>query len=302
VAVAVNPVDWKQIEYNFYVPSFPYTNGCDLAVTVEELGEGVTNVKKGDRVYAYPGVGRDAKHSAYQEYTVIDAELVGRFPYNVSFEEAASIGLGTITSGVGLFRDMQIPFGGPPPADSILIWGASSSVGSYAVQLARLSGFKNILATCSPKNFDYVKSLGATHCFDYKATDVAQQIKTASQNKLSYVFDATGSVSAIIPALGENGGTIVTALSNSIPKELPANVKATGTFAGVIHNNVEGRELGKRLYQSVEAWLISKSFKPNNITHVPNGLAGISEAHQQMKSGQVSASKLVCKISETPGL
>jgi len=302
VACAVNPVDWKQIEYNFWIPTLPYINGCDIAGTIEEVGEGVTNVKKGDRVFAYTGVNRPLKNGGYQEYTVVPGDLIGKIPHHVSFEEAASLGLGTITSGVALFHDLQIPFGGPPPTDTILIWGAASSVGAYGVQLARLAGFTNILAVCSPKNFDYVKSLGATHFFDYHASDIVQQIKTASHNKLSLAYDTVGATATIIAALGEHGGNVATALGNSIPKELPPNVKAKAVFAGVIHNNPEGAIIGKRLYQYVEAWLISKSYQPNNITHVPNGFGGIPEAHQQMKSGQVSASKLVCKVSETPGL
>src|SRR5205823_4291138 len=88
----------------------------------------------------------------------------------------------------------------------------------------------------SAKNFDYVKSLGATHTFDYKASDVAEQIKNATNNELSLAYDCIGAVREIIPAAGKKGCHIVSVLGNSIPKELPTNIKANGTFAGFIFN------------------------------------------------------------------
>jgi NADPH:quinone reductase-like Zn-dependent oxidoreductase len=118
---------------------------------------------------------------------------------------------------MGLFKDLNIPapFNGPvtPPADSILIWGGSSSVGAYAVQFARIVGFKNIVSTSSPHNFDYVKSLGATHVFDYKAEDVVEHIKQVTGNKLSLSFDATGGQATAVKAMGPKGGSMVTAVA-----------------------------------------------------------------------------------------
>jgi len=303
VCGAINPVDWKQVQYNFWIPSYPFVVGCDIAGTVEAVGEGVTNLKKGDRVWAYLRLATDIKYGAYQEYCISFADRVGKIPPNMSFEDAATLGLGTFTPGIALYYDVKIPIEGPPPTDTLLIWAASSSVGSFGVQLAKYTGFKHILATCSPKNFDYVKSLGATHVFDVHAPDVIQQIKDATHNKLSLVYDAFGATPNIIPALGENGGTIVTVLGNSVPKELPSNVKATGTYAGNIFNDkTDGPEVGVKLIQHVDKLLSEGKYRPNNVQLIPNGFLGIEEAHKLMKSGQVSAAKLVYRVNETPGL
>jgi len=297
---AINPVDWKQVEYNFWIPSYPFVLGVDTAGTVEEVGEGVTNVKKGDRVYTYLMVGKDARLGGYQEYSITDGDLLGRLPANVSFAEGCTLGLGSVTAAVGLFHNLKIPFGGPASVDTILIWGGASSVGAYAVQFAKLSGFKNIIATASAKNFDYVKSLGATHVFDYKDPKCIEDIKVASQNNLSLAFDAVGATKDCIAALGQNGGNVATSLGNSVPKELPSNVKAEGCFAGYIYNDPEGHKLGQLMYHSIDAWLRCGHYKPNKVTAIPNGLAGIVDGHHKMKSGDVSATKLVYTIGETP--
>ena len=154
----------------------------------------------------------------------------------MTFSDAATLPLGTVTAAVGLFKGLQIPtpFSGPVtlPADTILIWGGATSVGAYAVQLARLSGFKNILATASSANFDYVKSLGATQVFDYKAADVIEQIKAATGDNLRLVFDAFGSHDTSVKALGKEGGVVASTLAQG--ETTTDNKTVRRVYGGVI--------------------------------------------------------------------
>jgi NADPH:quinone reductase-like Zn-dependent oxidoreductase len=306
VAVALNPVEWKQIAYNFWIPSYPYVLGVDHAGIVEEVGEEVTNFKKGDRIFAYSFPGADKKFGAFQEYSILLASLCGKIPDNISFSEAATLPLGSITSLCGIFYDLKIPtpFLGPQtnnlPSDTILIWGGSSSVGAYALQLARLTGFKNILTTASPHNFDYVKSLGATHAFDYKDPDVVKKIREASGGKLKLIYDATGAGNVLLETLGSEGGSIALTVPQSTPKNPPSNVKIYNTFAGVIFQNKEGEKLAQEFYQAVVGWLASGKYKPNIVQKLPKGLAGVQEGLDLLKAGKVSGKKLVVLLEETP--
>ena len=94
---------------------------------------------------------------------------------------------------------------------SALIWGGSSSVGLYAVQIARQHNSK-VTIVCSPKHHEHVKSLGADHVFSYKSDDVVDQIRDATP-RLQYIFDTIGDRSSSATAshaFGEAGGTLCT--------------------------------------------------------------------------------------------
>lgn len=105
----------------------------------------------------------------------------------------------------------------------------TASVGSYAIQLARLYGF-NIVTTCSPRNFDAVKALGATHVLDYNDKSVVDQIKQAAPD-LSYVFDTIGnkeSSGLASKAVHASGGTLCTVRPGKANTEdVASHVKVT---------------------------------------------------------------------------
>lgn len=95
--------------------------------------------------------------------------------------------------------------------NSVLIWGGSSSVGLYALQIGRIHGF-NVITTCSPRNFELVKSQGADHVFDYSDPDVISKIQQIEPN-LQYVFDTIGnenSSALASRAISQKGGGLCT--------------------------------------------------------------------------------------------
>jgi len=124
--------------------------------------------------------------AGFQNYTVVPQITVSPIPDSMSFEQAAVIPLGLSTAAAGLYQKdfLKLPY--PKPSSqtstgtSILVWGGSGSVGGNAVQLAAASGVQ-VVATCSKRNFDYVKSLGATHVVDYNDSSVVDEIVKALQ-------------------------------------------------------------------------------------------------------------------------
>ncbi len=187
--------------------------GIELAGIVEEIGEEVNRFQKGDEVFASCGI----KFGAYAEYKCLPTKVndeksgvVAPKPVNLSFVEAAAIPVGGLTAlnilrkgGIESFSiNQQNP-------KKILIYGASGSVGTYAVQIAKYYGAE-VTAVCSTSNLDMVKSIGADRVLDYTTDNYI-----GSGEKYDIIFDAVGkmmagiSKSAFKKAIAP-GGTILT--------------------------------------------------------------------------------------------
>lgn len=191
-AVAVNPVDWMLPIFGaFGWLKWPFVLGYDSAGEVVEIGSSVTRFKTGDRVLGL-AVGQDEKinsstQSSFQLYTVLLEDLTCSIPDNLSYEAASVLPLGLATAACGLFQkdqlNLQLPTMAPEPTGkTLLIWGGSTSVGTNAIQLAVAAGYE-VFATCSPRNFELCKSLGAAQCFDYSSPSVRADIIRAYKGK-----------------------------------------------------------------------------------------------------------------------
>lgn len=139
VAVALNPTDWKHVEY----VKVPATVGCDFAGVIEEVGTGVTKpFKKGDRVYSMVHGSNSLRPDggAFGEYVITKGDLVMKIPDRLSFEEAATLGVGIVTVGQGMYQEMPLPWPTEPLKEKkkILIYGGSSTMGAMGIQFAKL--------------------------------------------------------------------------------------------------------------------------------------------------------------------
>lgn len=139
-AVALNPTDWKHIDY---MPSPGATVGCDFAGIVEDLASDVhTDLKKGDRVagVVHGSNATNLESGCFAEYAVVKAHACFKIPSNLSDEEAAILGVALGTVGQALYQNLHLPLPGTPePAGwYVLVHGGSSATGSIAIQFAKL--------------------------------------------------------------------------------------------------------------------------------------------------------------------
>lgn len=154
--------------------------GFELSGIIEEIGSDVTKFNIGDEVFASCGFG----FGGYAEYRCLPEDSsISLKPQNISFEEAAAVPIGA-TTALRFLRKARISNG-----QKILIYGASGSVGTYALQYAKTFDTK-VTAVCSTKNIDLVKSLGADSVIDYTKEDFHKKI-----DKYDIIFDAVGKIS-----------------------------------------------------------------------------------------------------------
>ncbi|TDD87325.1 NADP-dependent oxidoreductase [Actinomadura rubrisoli] len=188
-AVGVNPSDWK-LRKGLMGGELPQTTGREVAGVVDEVGEGVTDVAIGDRVFGFsPGsTGAGAAELALlSDYAPI--------PPSIGFTEAAGlpVALETATRSLNAL--------GVKAGSALLVNGASGGVGSAAVQLAVARGAR-VIGTASPANHDYLRSLGAEPVA-YGA-GLVERVRAVAPDGVDVALDVAGS--GVLPELIELAG------------------------------------------------------------------------------------------------
>lgn len=313
VSVGLNPTDWKHVA--FLSPPGVLV-GCDYAGVVEAVGKDVKKpFKKGDRVcgFVHGGNAVQPEDGAFAEYIVAKGDVQMKIPDNLSFQEAATLGVGIVTVGQGLYQSLELALPTEPIKDNtpILIYGGSTATGTLAIQFAKLSGYK-VLTTCSPHNFDLVTSLGADAVFDYKDPESAAEIRKATGNNLKLVFDCIAlesSAKFCEAAISTEGGEYSSLLSVKVDRE-NVNSRVTLGYTAVgeafkfgdipFPAKPEDKAYAEKFVSIAESLLAQGKVKVHPPKVGKDGLKGVLEGLQLLKEDKVSGEKLVYNVSETP--
>ncbi|KAF2448272.1 GroES-like protein [Karstenula rhodostoma CBS 690.94] len=326
VAVALNPTDWKHVELG--ITTRP-TVGCDYAGVVQEVGPEVVRFKKGDRVLGIVHGSNQVRpdNAAFQEFVYAKEGLTAHVPDQMSFE-AATLGVGIITVGQGMYQEMPIPWPDRPLKEKvpILIYGGSSATGALGIQFAKLSGYE-VITTAGKSNFDYVKSLGADAVFDSRSPTVGEDIRAYTNDKLYYAWDT----------IGEHGSpeTSAKALASNAPegqklyygtillKDIAHFIERDGKFEARPDDVVLSMSLGYTAggeafkygdlefpvrpedYAFAKKWtpfasdLIAQGkIKPHRAEVREGGFKSIASGLEDVKNGKISGVKVVYRVAE----
>ena len=296
-----------------------YTVGCDFSGTVVE--DDTKTFAKGARVAGFShGVNSNNPDSgSHGEYCITRADLIFRVPDNVGLEEAATWGVGCITTGQGLYQTMDLPLPTQPTKEKtpLLIYGGSTATGIFAIQFAKLSGL-TVITTCSPRNFDFVKSLGADAVFDYKDPEAcAKNIREYTNNSLLYAYDTIGSESAVQICANSltsaSGGKFVTISPKADEKYFHRDDVALKTWTlgysvmgeafewpfksgNVMPAKPQDFEFGKKFIGICEQLIAERKIK-GYPTLKEGGLSAVLEGLEDLKENRVSGQKLVYKVA-----
>lgn len=224
------------------------------------------------------------------------------------------MGVGITTVGQGLYQSLQLPQPSSPSSTPIplLIYGGSTATGSLAIQFAKLSGLK-VLVTCSPRNFAYVKSLGADEAFDYSDAECSAKIKAATADGLKHVFDciSEGESTAIsVKAMSSSAGGIYSTLLPIDPAKV-SSINDKVQMKSTLGYTVVGEEFmfgptkfeakpddyafGKKFWALARDLLAEGKVKVHavSVNEGGEGLEGVLKGMQSMREGKVSGKKLV---------
>ncbi len=180
--------------------SFPAIPGVELSGTIEEVGPDVTSFIKGQAIYS--NTLSNLGNGSSVEYILLPVNTIAPMPYNLNFDEAASVAHGARTAWSGLFE-----FGDLQPGQRILIQGGAGGVGMYVTQLAHRKG-AYVISTVSTDNVAFVRDLGADQVIDYTQTKFEEVVKDVDM-----VYDTVGGeVMERSWQTLKHGGTLISAV------------------------------------------------------------------------------------------
>lgn len=267
VGASVNPVDWKirQGGLKQVLPhAMPLTLGWDVSGVVSAAGNLVRRFSIGDSVYSRPDI---ARNGTYAEYVAVRAAEIASKPTTVSHIEAASLPLAGITAWQALVDVCKLKTG-----QRVLIHAAAGGVGSLAVQIARTRG-AYVIGTASAANKNFVLSLGANECLDYRT----QTLESAIVDPVDAVLDTVGGAAqeASFPLLKSDG--VLVSIISPPPKELADKYGVRGEFLVIGPNAEVLEQLAKVVDEGKVRPIIGAEF----------ALQDIAKAHALSEAGHM---------------
>ena len=252
--------------------------GVEFSGVVEEVGNKVTKFKKGDKVFA----ATLNQFGAYAEYICMpETATISLMPQNSSYAEAATLPIGALTAN-HFIKAAELT-----PHKKILIYGASGSVGTYALQLAKLTGAE-ITAVSSLKNQQLVTELGANKFIDYTAPDFESQLAT-----YDVVFVAVDKLPfTIANRVLKSGGIYINITAPFKSKEMKQAAKKESKTI------ITGKDPAMRASDLDEIKTLVESFKLKSIIDKTYPLTSITAAHHYTDQGHKKGNVAIMVVDE----
>ncbi|KAI3335277.1 GroES-like protein [Ustulina deusta] len=278
-AVALNPIDWKNLRFGAMVSAWPAVLGIEGAGVVESVGHGVTSFNPGDEVACF--VNGNQLNGAFQEVFITQEASVVKKPAVLSFEEAAALPIGYLTGAAAVAVGLNVTLPGlsnssaiTKPLKSILVLGGSSAVGSAAIQLLRLAlPSATIITTSSAAHHNHLKSLGATTCLERSAQQDTAALKAASPGGagVDAILDAVGACAetpAVYEAVKSDGPMLYSLVVTRPGIVLPAGLQSSmvGGYDMIKHHPNAMKYLAKLVEEGkyklpVKVQVVGKGFQ-----------------------------------------
>ncbi|KAF3006884.1 hypothetical protein E8E13_011048 [Curvularia kusanoi] len=317
-ATAINPVDHKMRDHNAFIKEYPAVLGSDAAGVVVGIGTDVEGLQIGDRVF-FQGIIGNYDSSTFQQYCKMPSELVSKTPDSITDEEASGIMLATMAVVTAFYA--KEGHGMTPPWEeggrhvgkgkAIVIIGGASSVGQYAIQMARLSGYEQIITNASSNNHDFLKSLGAHVILDRSASTPTAFFDALEGSPLDFAFDSISAPATqrlgveVLQKAGASGSHLIT-VHTVVPDVPSPEAKALG-YSQEPHIEIKQilgigsspalRHLSEPLARTLsgpDGLIDQRLFIPNRPHVVPGGLSSVEVALDLSKKG-VSGRKVVIR-------
>jgi NADPH2:quinone reductase len=270
-AVGVNPVD-TYIRSGMYArkPPLPYTPGTDAAGIVESVGEGVTRVAVGDRVYT-----AGTLSGSYAEQTLCTESQVHPLPESVTEAQGAALGVPYGTAYRALFQRAHAA-----PGESVLVHGASGGVGIAAVQLAQARGMKIIATGGTEKGRKLVAEQGAHHVLDHRTPGYLDQVMELTRGQgVDIILEMLANVNLgkDLKVLAMKGRVVVIGSRGTVEVDPRDTMSRDAAILGMALFNTSERELAS-IHAALVTGLANGTLRPIIGQEIP--LAEAPRAHQ----------------------
>jgi len=218
-ASGVNPADVGRRAGNYRGLEFPLIiPNSDGAGIIDQVGDGVTRLKAGERVWLFNGQRNGRALGTAAEYIALDEKLVTPLPDRLSFAQGATLGIPAMTAWCGLFAD------GPIAGKSVLITGGAGAVGHYAVQLAKWGGARVIATVSSEAKAEQARLAGADLVVNYRSEDVVAKARTFTDGRgVDHLVDVDfgGNIATTLKLMAVNSTIAVYATNGNRTPVLP---------------------------------------------------------------------------------
>lgn len=270
-AIGVNPVDTYLRSGNYPVkPQLPYTPGSDAAGVVHQVGETVTKVKAGERVYV-----AGTLSGAYAEYALCEQAQIHPLPQNLTDGQGAAVGVPYATAYRALFMRAKAM-----PGETLLIHGASGGVGIAATQLARAAGLTVIGTGGTEEGRQLVTHQGAQHVLDHHAPDFTEQLMSLTEGRgVDLILEMLANVNlgTDLNLLAKYGRVVIVGSRGPVQIDPRATMGRDASILGMTLMNVSPSELSS-IHAALGAGLENGTLRPVIGQEIP--LSEAARAHQ----------------------